>query len=633
MPKRLAYAGLAFGALILIGLLASFFGEEETELGSEAPGQRSEIPAPSRALAQAPGTRAKASPGLAGAKSTASATPVTSASAAPQTSGTPPKGKGKRRDKRPRVTLEGLVVTPGGQPVAGARVQARSVGRRGSGSEATTDALGRFRLELRAREAWVRARPPAGAPGLAGSEGVTWKGAGQEARYELAEPLRLSQGVALVGEIRSLAGEPIPGARLRAWGRRNQARATADAQGRFRLEGLSEASYSVEASAKGFVSDTVDVPVTLQRGGEASFTLSPAGSLSGVIRGADGQPLGRAAVFAFRAGEQLLQATASREGTYRLEGLGPGPLEVFVRSRDRALTGRVAANIETGVDASLDLTLDEGAKVQGALSDAKGNPLSKWQVRVSNASGQVRRRGESDAEGNYEVKGLYPGTYTITARPPESRGNLVEEEIEVTSGTLRHDLRAILGGRLSGRVLDPEGKPVRAEVHAFQGEDTKGFARCDEEGRYVLSDLPPGSYVLFLRRRSRQEGELVGRHELEVQAGDQREGLELSVYRPATIRGRVVGLEAGRLGKLRIQANSVVGSVQRRTRTEEDGTFSLAPFYDGEYELKLSSSRLALLARDLGVAGLAADPVRVRIEGGADQEVVLRVRPVAVQAQ
>jgi protocatechuate 3,4-dioxygenase beta subunit len=630
VPKRLAYAGLAFGALILIGLLSAFFAEEEPELeqGARGPVSRAPLTTPSRARGEEPAARA-ATPSP--SSSQASAVPTeqgpkpAQASTAQPTSKSRANKRQRRRDKRPRVTLSGLVVGPQGQPVADARVQARSRGR-GGRAEAKTDALGRFELQLRTRSAWLSARPPKGAPGLAAADGIMWSGPGEESSYQLGAPLRLNVGVALVGQVRSLTGDPIAGAEVQAWSRRSRGRATSDAKGNFRLEGLGEAAYEVEAKAKGFVSESVQVPVTLGRGGEASFSLSPAGSLSGVVRGADGLPVARASVFAFREGQELRQATTNREGSYRLESLAPGPVEIFVRSRDRSLTARVATQVQVGVQASLDLTMDEGAKVKGVLSDREGNRLGKWRVRVRNASGQVRRRGESDEGGNFEVKGLYPGTYTITARPPNSRGNLVEEEIEVTSGVLHHDLVASLGAEISGHVLDSEGEPVRAEVHALQGEDTLGFARCDEEGAFVLKDLKPGTYNLFLRRRSREAGELVGRHQLELRPGDRREGLELSVYRPAKIRGRIAGVDPARLEGIRVRANSVQGSVNRRDRTNAEGGFEMEPFYDGEYELSVSSSRLTLLARDLGVPGLVVDPVRVLVEGGRDQEVVLQVR-------
>lgn len=631
MPKRLAFAGLAFGALILIGLLNAFFAEEEPEVAQSArsSGGRTPIAAPSRERGEEPAARAAASPSPS-ASATASPSPSEpegkAASAAKPSSRS--RSRKGRRDTRPRVTVAGLVVDPRGVPVAGARVVARA-NRGGGWAEAKTDALGRFELELRARQAYLSARPPKGAPGLATAKGVRWSGPGEELRYELGAPLRLGVGVAIVGRVRSLEGEPIAAAKVRAWGRSSRSEATSDAEGNFRIEGLAEAVYDVEVRAKGFVKESLRVPVTLERGGEASFSLSPAGSLAGVVRGADGQPVSRASVFAFREGEELRQATTDRQGSYSLESLAPGPVEVFVRSRDRTQTARVAAQVQAGVQASLDLTMNEGAKVRGVLSDVEGNRLAKWQVRVRNASGQVRRRGESDEAGNFEVKGLYPGTYTITARPPNSRGSLVEEEIEVTSGVITHDLVASLGARISGRVLDAEGKPVRAEVHALQGEDTLGFARCGEDGGFVLEDLKPGSYLLFLRRRSRGAGELVGRHKLEVRAGEQREDLELSVYRPAKIRGRLSGVDVARLEGLRVRANSVRGSVNRRARTNAEGTFEMQPFYDGEYELSVSSSRLDLLARDLGVAKLVVDPVRVRIEGGRDQEVVLQVRVAA----
>ncbi len=53
-------------------------------------------------------------------------------------------------------------------------------------------------------------------------------------------------------------------------------------------------------------------------------------------------------------------------------------------------------------------------------------------------------------------------------------------------------------GRITGRVLDPQGAPVsQADVKLVNAAGTTvGDARSDDQGRFALSDVDPGDYQL-----------------------------------------------------------------------------------------------------------------------------------------
>ncbi len=132
-------------------------------------------------------------------------------------------------------------------------------------------------------------------------------------------------------------------------------------------------------------------------------------------------------------------------------------------------------------------------------------PLTGITVTIE---GQTRKTTETDAKGQYVVEGLPAGDYVVkvslpeglsTRGEPEQKVNVADRGCAVVGFWLEPD------GRLSGRVLNPQGLPVnKAEVFLieFDKERYRGHwaaAYSDEEGRYAFKRIPPGRYVLSIR--------------------------------------------------------------------------------------------------------------------------------------
>src|SRR6185295_7306533 len=97
--------------------------------------------------------------------------------------------------------------------------------------------------------------------------------------------------------------------------------------------------------------------------------------------------------------------------------------------------------------------------------------------------------------GNYEVKVSRPDGWTIYG--PRREVSLADR------GCAELNFYVVENGRVSGRALDPEGRPVANLLVAIvdvAGEDVgriyNKFERTNQEGRYSFSAIPPGRYLL-----------------------------------------------------------------------------------------------------------------------------------------
>ena len=231
--------------------------------------------------------------------------------------------------------IEGVVLDPEGEPVAGATVRARSQadpeasgGRRGqwmrrmrerqNPSLSVTDAEGRFRLDgLAPKLKWVAV---ASATGLVDAES-------EPARLEVGEvrdvEIALLPGATFAGRVQNEDGRPVAGAQVRigtltpeqarrvslsTWeAQRLLGDATVtDEDGRFSMENVAPGRLIVRVEAEGYV-PFFKRNVSIDVGGRVdsySATLGTGGTLRGRVLGPDKKGIARCGVTASTSGIQ-----------------------------------------------------------------------------------------------------------------------------------------------------------------------------------------------------------------------------------------------------------------------------------------------------------------------------------------
>lgn len=160
------------------------------------------------------------------------------------------------------------------------------------------------------------------------------------------------------------------------------------------------------------------------------------------------------------------------------------------------------------------------AAIRGRIvADGNGRPLRAARITVS-APG-VTRSTSTNSRGEYEVKDLPAGRFTISAtrsgymrlmlgqRTPDD----IARPLALVDGQVveKVDFALPRMGLISGRVVDETGEPVQAaRVHAVRYEFFRGRrrlvpvgsdAQTDDTGRYRLLNIPPGEFLVTANLR------------------------------------------------------------------------------------------------------------------------------------
>uniref|UniRef100_A0A7C6EEG0 Carboxypeptidase regulatory-like domain-containing protein n=1 Tax=candidate division WOR-3 bacterium TaxID=2052148 RepID=A0A7C6EEG0_UNCW3 len=137
--------------------------------------------------------------------------------------------------------------------------------------------------------------------------------------------------------------------------------------------------------------------------------------------------------------------------------------------------------------------------ISGVVTDSvTGNPIIG--ARVCAMHGGCATTNEN---GAYLIENLRPGDYRVTASASGYRCKTYPEMVTVVAGQVTENINFALApftppqpGGISGVVTDSAtGNPiVGARVHAMGGHRICGSATTNENGEYLIQNLPAGSY-------------------------------------------------------------------------------------------------------------------------------------------
>lgn len=292
---------------------------------------------------------------------------------------------------------------------------------------------------------------------------------------------------------------------------------------------------------------SVDVPITLQRGARLSGTVTNA---------ATGTPLDGMAVEVRGTGGTAQYVTTDTQGRYSVEGLYGGMYQVEFRSDGqpqpsspaplRRLVSLSAPNAQTGFDAAL----TDGGAISGRVTGPDGTPLPDVSVHVRGNDGAIDTYGSTAADGTYAIYGLPSGRYTLAYAAYNRQALTLAEQVTVTAPDTTRLVDSVLspGSAVSGKVTDPEGKPVEGVYVSFLDAAT-GKAHIGSytsaEGVYTTPPtLASGSYIVKFQPPG-SEGQCPLAIEYSGNAASAAAATRVQVSAPGTVTGIDATLEYG----------------------------------------------------------------------------------------
>ncbi|MGH9361402.1 MAG: MSCRAMM family protein, partial [Thermoanaerobaculia bacterium] len=354
---------------------------------------------------------------------------------------------------------------------------------------------------------------------------------------EEVEPLRieLARGEEVRGRVVSAVdGEPVPGTKVThfndtgvggggsiLWDR-NRLRetlreATTDANGEFRLSGLSPSPGTLLLEKRG-MARTAIVPLVPSKD-PLEIRLALGAVLEGTVQEASGEPVAGARV-GVRFGDLVLPGRlTAADGRYSIDDLPAGEASVEVSAFGR-VSRRGTVQLREGERSVLDFSGSRGS-IAGRVTSG-GKPLAGAEVSLAGKQRDLGgARAVADAEGVFRFENLAPGRYQIEAERAGVRRAFLagaRQVVEVTVGEARCDL-AIAAGALAGRVIDRStGRPVagaEVQLQTYGPESARDLPVLSvfglwawvesrklpaAESRYRFEDLPPGRYLLIASR-------------------------------------------------------------------------------------------------------------------------------------
>ena len=344
----------------------------------------------------------------------------------------------------------------------------------------------------------------------------------------------LHKGLVLsVRVVDSETHEPIPGSILHSI----SADATTGSDGVGNLMPLWPDNPSVEIVAPGYepanlsitqVVEARTIEVVLQRGE----------SVSGTVTDPSGVPLQGATVFLSHPGSgRTLSTKSDSAGEWKFGAVSVGKINVSASSEQYLespvqqifIDGRtprpgVVLNLRYGAQIAGEIHLLSGVGCYGAEVSAALKGV---------ASEGILRHTTADSTARFELPGLKPGTYAISARCPTANAASDQLVVTVSDGERAEILLEARDSEIEGLVVDESGVPVQhATVVAFP----KGGLMCDElvattnpQGRFMFLGVVPGTYEL-LAREDRGSSERVT-----VQTGDKDASLVLRLAKESSL--------------------------------------------------------------------------------------------------
>lgn len=280
------------------------------------------------------------------------------------------------------------------------------------------------------------------------------------------------------------------------------ANTTADGSGQYSFNNLAPGNYQVRSFATNYSTTTVSSTVNAGNTTITNLFLEPnPGSIQGTVVDSDTMAaIAGASVQAVNSQNVIVASTTTNgSGQYSFDSLLPGSYSLIFTANGYAtqnLGAVVVSNAMITVNAFLSRL---AGALDGTVRDPNAVAIAGATVTVFQNSIQI---GSviSDANGNFMVAGLPPGSYTVVVSAPNYTTETVAAMIENGQTTTINITLNEDPGTLTGSVRDTNNDPIAGGSVTVQISTGTGIIVATTvtapDGSYTLPNLAPGNYTV-----------------------------------------------------------------------------------------------------------------------------------------
>ncbi len=382
-----------------------------------------------------------------------------------------------------------------------------------------------------------------------------------------------------------------------------------------------------------------------------------------VVNSLTGEPLRRALIQAH--GQEQHSTLSGPDGHFQLDSVPEG--QVFISTQKPGYFERHGTYLAVGpTTPDVLLKLIPEAKIEGRVTDRDGEPIEGLQVQcvaegiVSGRKRWQQRGGTSTNEsGSYRFDNLAPGRYVIRTTPqavfplyanfisdsqytpmvypaqyfPGAPDYSSAQPLELKPGQEAEadfSIVPVRALRISGTVLNPWTN-LAAICEDSNGEQVTATAVDPRSGRFIMRQIPAGSYTIIFRSSDAQGSAYYAEQAVDVSTAnvdDLRVVLQPLASIPITVAGTSDSaarpqLQVHLIAKQKRQGGGEIYASQKPESTE--GSLVLQSVPPGEYTVSaqifgqqcigsITSGSLDLLQNDLTVQqGSTPQPIEVTL--------------------